>query len=161
MRPFAKHRRGDALFLFEESGELPGIFELEAVGYFRNIEVAAGEQFLCFQEFLLQLVLGGRDACIFFEHAAEPGVTEAQAGRDFFRRQRVFHLLFHQDARLVDLIHHVGIREGIVSSFIIDRTQYMEDDARNHLLVACLFLRSEFQDVFIQPDDRCAQPYVL
>ena len=44
------------------------------------------------------MILGGRYACIFFEHTAEPGVAEPQAGSYFFRCQRVFHLLFHQDA---------------------------------------------------------------
>ena len=121
MRPFTKLRRCHTLFLLEESGELSGILEFETVGYFRDIHAAAGKQFLCLQEFLLQLILGGRYACIFFEHTAEPGVAEPQAGSYFFRCQRVFHLLFHQDAGFVDLIHNVGIREGVVSSFIIVR----------------------------------------
>ncbi len=122
MRPFAKLRRRHPLFLLEEGGKLSGILEFEAVGYFRDIHTAAGKQFLCLQEFLLQLVLGGRYACIFFEHTAELAVTEPQAGGYFFRRQRVFHLFFHQYARFVDLIHYIGIRKGVVSSFVIDGT---------------------------------------
>ncbi len=37
----------------------------------------------------------------------------------------------------------------------------MENDTRNHLLVTRFFLGGEFQDVFIQSDDRRAESDVL
>lgn len=51
--PFPELGRGDAFFFLEEGGELPGILEFQAVGYFRDVQVAAGQQFLGFQQFLL------------------------------------------------------------------------------------------------------------
>lgn len=44
--PFPELGRGDAFFLLEEGGELPGILEFQAIGYFRDIQAAAGQQLL-------------------------------------------------------------------------------------------------------------------
>ena len=53
MCPFPELRGGDAFFLFEEGGELSGILEFEAVGYFRYVQAAAGQKFFRFQQLLL------------------------------------------------------------------------------------------------------------
>ena len=106
----------------EKGGELAGILKLKRISDLRNRKLRGGQQFLRTQQALLCLVLGRRRAGIFLEHTAKPGVTQPQTHRNVLRTQRILHMLLHQEPRLIDLLHHIGVGESVVLFLLINHT---------------------------------------